>query len=128
MDAAAAGFSGVEVGLQDDGARVWVLDHDALRAAEVGALGGGLGGDGAGGEFGEGLEVALRRRRRDERGEGEVGEVEGEGGMLRGEVRHGERETCVQSWCGYFVASFVSLSLSFMRADIRFIDANVLFL
>lgn len=110
----AAGFSGVQVGLQDDGARVRVLDHDALRAAEVGALGGGLGGDGAGGEFGEGLEVALRRRRRDERGEAEVGEVEGEGGMLRGEVRHGERARLLFSfWCGVLICLFlVSFSLS----------------
>ena len=74
--------------MQDDSAAVRVLDHDTLGPAEVGSLGGALRPDGAGGEGGEGLEVGLRRGRGDERGEGGVGEVQRDGGMLRGEVGH----------------------------------------
>lgn len=74
--------------MQDDGPALRVLDHEALRTAETEALGGGLGGECARGEGGKGLEVGLRRGRGDERGEGDVGEVEGECGVLRGETGH----------------------------------------
>lgn len=80
--------AGVEESMEDDRSPIRILDHDALGSAEVSALSRGAGGDGAGGQGRKGADSGSGRGRRDERGERQVGEVDGEGGVLGREIGH----------------------------------------